>query len=160
MMKSGYMTILLTAAALLALASCESENAITVVNQEDAIEKYISSRYAEYPVTHSDGANRVTIIEGDSTVVAAPGDSIHMNIDGYIFTSSPSTQFLSNELTVELGPDDLIEGLEKGLRGVTEGEECYIFFSAKYGYYNSSVGIVPSMSALMYHVNVLEIKKK
>ena len=163
MRKSGHITaplIALAAALLLASASCQSDNAISLVNQEDAIEKYISSKYADYPVTRQEGANRVTVIEGDGTVVAAPGDSIYMNIEGYVFTNSPSTRFLSDELTVELGPRDLVEGLEKGLTGVAEGEECYIFFSAKYGYYDSSVGIVPPMSALMYRVNILEIKKQ
>ena len=92
--------------------------------------------------------------------ITTSGDSITMNIEGNIFTSSPSTRFLSGERTVELGSRDLMKGLEKGLEGVAEGEECYIFFSAKYGYYDESIGIVPSMSALMFHVNVLEIKKK
>jgi FKBP-type peptidyl-prolyl cis-trans isomerase len=150
----------LFAAAALLLASCQSENALAVVNQEAAIDKYITSRYADYEVVRNGGTNRVIVIEGDASKVAAPGDSITMNIEGNIFTSSPSTRFLSGERTVELGPRDLMKGLEKGLEGVAEGEECYIFFSAKYGYYDESIGIVPSMSALMFHVNVLEIKKK
>ena len=157
---TGYFFVALSAALFFLALSCQSENALAVVNQEETIDKYITSRYADYPVTRLGGANRVTVIEGDSTFVAAPGDSIRMNIDGFVFKSSPSTQFLSDEMTVELGPKDLIKGLEKGLEGVTPGEECYIFFSAKYGYYDSSVGVVPSMSALMFHVNVLEIKKK
>ena len=150
----------LFAAAALLLASCQSENALAVVNQEAAIDKYITSKYADYEVVRNGGANRVIVIEGDASRVAAPGDSISMSIEGNIFTTSPSTRFLSGERTVELGPKDLLKGLEKGLEGVTEGEECYIFFSAKYGYYDESIGVVPPMSALMFHVNVLEIKKK
>ncbi|MBR5056169.1 MAG: FKBP-type peptidyl-prolyl cis-trans isomerase [Bacteroidales bacterium] len=150
----------LFAAALVLLASCQSENALAVVNQEAAIDKYITSKYPDNEVVRNGGTNRVIVMEGDASCVAAPGDSIRMNIEGNIFTTSPSTRFVTGEYTVELGSKDLMKGLEKGLEGVAEGEECYIFFSAKYGYYDSPVGIVPSMSALMFHVNVLEIKKK
>ncbi|MBO4571002.1 MAG: FKBP-type peptidyl-prolyl cis-trans isomerase [Bacteroidales bacterium] len=147
-------------AAVVLFASCQSENALTLVNQEAAIDKYITSKYADYEVFRNGGANRVIVIAGDSTVLAAPGDSIRMMIEGNVFTSSPSTRFLTDEVTVELGPNDLVKGLEKGLEGVAKGEECYVFFSAKYGYYDSSLGVVPPMSALMFHIKTLDIKKK
>lgn len=152
--------VLAAFSALLFLAcSCQSENALALVNQEEAIDKYINSKYADYPVVRQGGSNRVIVSEGDASLVAAEGDSVRMNLSGFIFTSSPSTQFVSQETTVELSPKSIVKGLANGLEGAAQGEECYIFFSAKYGYYDASIGTVPPMSALMFHVNVLDIKK-
>lgn len=156
--------ISLAIAALLAAAaasvSCQSDNALMLVSQEEAIDKYINSKYADYEVVRNEGANRVIVIEGDPSRTAAPGDSLTIYAEGHIFNGSPSVQFLAQEATVELGPADLVKGLERGLEGVKEGEECYIFFSARYGYYDSPMGLVPPMSALMFHVIVSKITKK
>lgn len=61
-------------------------------------------------------------------------------------------------VTVRLGDGNLLEGLRKGLLGVSEGEECYIIFSAKYGFGNMAVNAIPKMSSLIYHIWVLDIE--
>lgn len=54
--------------------------------------------------------------------------------------------------------DELVQGLKEGLEGVKEGEECYILFSGKYGYGSNKIGIIPTCSALMYHIFVEAVK--
>lgn len=61
-------------------------------------------------------------------------------------------------VTVRLSDGNLLEGLRKGLLGVSEGEECYIIFSAKYGFGNMTVNAIPKMSSLIYHIWVLDIE--
>ena len=53
---------------------------------------------------------------------------------------------------LNLGEDELVEGLRNGLRGVRGGEECYILFSGKYGFGKKAFGTIPANSALAYHV--------
>lgn len=157
-LKSHISTAALTLAALL-FCSCESENALTVINQESQIESFITGKYADNEVVHNGGSTRIVLVAGDTLTRVAYGDSVHLEIDGYVFSSGPGTQFLSDERTVCVDSDNLVEGLEKGLVGAALGEESYIVFSAEYGYYKASVGVVPPMSALIYRTLIREIKK-
>lgn len=156
--KSYIFSAVLTLAALL-FCSCESENALTVVNQESAIDNYIKNKYPDNEVVYNGGAARIVLVPGDTLVRVAYGDSVHLEIDGYVFTAGPGTQFLSDERTLCVDSKNLVEGLEQGLIGAAQGEESYIVFTAKYGYYKSSVGVVPPMSALIYRTLIREIKK-
>lgn len=139
--------------------SCESENALTVINQEAQIESFINNKYPDNEVIHNGGSNRIVLVAGDSLTRVAYGDSVHLEIDGFIFNSGPGVQFLSDERTLCVDSKNLVEGLEKGLEGAALGEESYIVFSAEYGYYKASVGVVPPMSALIYRTLIREIKK-
>lgn len=145
--------------AAMALCSCESENALAVINQEAQIESFINNKYAGNEVIHNGSSSRIVLVAGDTLTRVAYGDSVHLEIDGYVFSSGPGTQFLSDERTLCVDSKNLVEGLEKGLVGAALGEESYIVFSAKYGYYKASVGVVPPMSALIYRTLVREIKK-
>lgn len=152
--------IIITVIALAALTACEGESALAVLNQEDAIEKFITNKYADYEVVRNGGSNRVVLTPGIAVDSAAVGDSVTVLVDGYVFNNGPSLQFLSDSTTLMIGGHDVLEGLSNGLKGVLPGEESYIIFSAKYGYYNAAVGIVPPMSPLMFHTLVTDIKKK
>ena len=85
--------ILLVLSAL-ALVSCESEKALELVNQEAAIDSYITARYADNTIVRTDGANRVVITAGSGAELAA-GDTVDMQLDGYVFSNGPGTQYLS-----------------------------------------------------------------
>lgn len=143
----------------MALASCESENALSVINQEASIETYIKSNCADCEVFHNGGSNRVVLVPGSPVDTVAAGDSVTVMLEGFVFNNGPSAQFLTDSTSVVAGGRDVVEGLGNGLIGAGLGEESYIIFSAKYGYYKSSVGLVPSMSALMFHTLVTAIKK-
>ena len=150
--------LLLSALALCFALSCESEKALELVNQEAAIDKYITAKYADNEIVRNDGANRVVLTAGTGALLAA-GDTIDMQLAGYVFSNGPGTQFLSENIRSVVGKGKLLKGLDNGLIGVQAGETCVILFSAKYGYYDETVGVVPSMSPLLFTVTVNDIVK-
>lgn len=162
-MKNLISRILITAsfaAALFSGVSCESENALAVIAQEDEISKYIESKFPDAEIHRNEGSNRIVLVPGSATDTVAPGDSVSLMVEGYIFKNSPSTQFMTDSTTLHIAGNDVLDGLGNGLVGAGLGEESYIIFSAKYGYYKASTGLVPPMSALMFHTLVTAIKKK
>lgn len=174
-----YLAIL--AAAALAAASCSKKNKeLTIADQEASIDSYISRNFADYKVIHRNGSNRIVL---DSTVLSLPdsleyGDSLHFYYAGYVFTSSPSQLFCTNNESVATqnnftisDPDYsvrkilftdgcMISGLVNGLYGVREGEHCILLFSAKYGFYDNYVYNIPKLSALAYEIWVEKVIKQ
>ena len=65
-----------------------------------------------------------------------------------------TTAFNIQTLTLD---DRLLDGLQRGLEGVRNQDECYILFSGKYGYGSHSQGTIPARSALVYHIWVNSI---
>lgn len=139
-----------------------------------------------YRVVRQDGVTRVTILPqaatADRTASAsgdtlAPGGTVTFDYAGYIFDSSlPPRQMFATTIrqmaeeaglwgddatfspvTARLSEGELIEGLRRGLRGVTAGEECYIIFSGKYGFGNKSVNAIPKLSPLFYYIKVISL---
>ncbi|MDD2594998.1 MAG: FKBP-type peptidyl-prolyl cis-trans isomerase [Bacteroidales bacterium] len=144
---------------VLVVTSCESDKELTLVNQEESIDSYISKSLMQYEVVRSNGSNRVIIVPGEDAYTVAKGDSIKMYYEGFVFNGGPATQFVSDSIVVAVGKGDLIKGLDDGLTGAKRGEESYIIFSARYGFYDEEVGIVPAMSPLMYHTLIVDVKK-
>lgn len=146
----------------------------TIITQEANIDSYISSLNGNR-VVRNNGSNRVVLDEAqDSTIFAESGDTLHLRYSGYTFSSGPGILFVTNDTTtanekefplqespliVRLGDNTLVQGLEYGLYGVREGEHSYIIFSAKYGFNNSIVGIVPKLTPLLYEIWVDKIIK-
>ena len=174
MTGKGYIYLLLAASILNMAAGCtKQDRENTIISQEERIDDYISS-LADVEVVHNNGSNRVVVSPGSSTV-AETGDSIYMRFSAYIFSNGPGTLFASNDTSIvdnndfseteslygeiRLGTTDLVPGLEYGLEGVAEGEHCYIIFSAKYGFNNTVVGIVPKLSPLFFDIYVDRIVK-
>lgn len=153
-----FRSLLCAALTLLVALSCESEKALELVNQEAAIDKYITGTYPDNTVVRNDGANRVILTEG-SGAEAAAGDTVEVQLTGYVFTTTPATQYLSERVRTVVGKGKLLSGLDRGLTGVRKGESALIIFSAKYGYYDEAVGVVPAMSALCFDALVLDIVK-
>lgn len=174
MTGKGYIYLLLAASILNMAAGCtKQDRENTIISQEERIDDYISS-LADVEVVHNNGSNRVVVSPGSSTV-AETGDSIYMRFAVYIFSNGPGTLFATNDTSIvdnndfseteslygeiRLGTTDLVPGLEYGLEGVAEGEHCYIIFSAKYGFNNTVVGIVPKLSPLFFDIYVDRIVK-
>ena len=65
-----------------------------------------------------------------------------------------TTAFKIETLTLD---NKLLEGLQRGLEGVRNQDECYILFSGKYGYGSRVQGTIPARSALVYHIWVNSI---
>ena len=134
-------------------------------------------------VTYKDGVVRVTLHddlprEGLLADTLRMGGTVSFHYAGYTLTSasiSASNLFATNHkatadaagwrltdttafhiqtLTLD---DKLLDGLQKGLEGVRNQDECYILFSGKYGYGSHVQGTIPARSALVYHVWVSSI---
>ena len=67
---------------------------------------------------------------------------------------SDTTAFKIQTLTLD---DSLLDGLQRGLEGVRNQDECYILFSGKYAYGSRIQGTIPARSALVYHIWVNSI---
>ena len=67
---------------------------------------------------------------------------------------SDTTAFNIETITLD---DHLLDGLQRGLEGVRNQDECYILFSGKYGYGSRIQGTIPARSALVYHIWVNSI---
>ncbi len=153
--------IIFISVVVLTMVACQGANELTVATQEETIDSYITANYTDDQIVRNGGSNRIIVTPGIASVVVAKGDSVAFYYNGYIFTSKGAgTQFVSDSTVVAAGEGYMIDGLDKGLTGASLGEECYIIFSAKYGFYNKEVGLVPAMSPLMYHVLIANIKKK
>jgi hypothetical protein len=67
---------------------------------------------------------------------------------------SDTTAFKIQTITLD---DSLLDGLQRGLEGVRNQDECYILFSGKYAYGSRIQGTIPARSALVYHIWVNSI---
>ena len=67
---------------------------------------------------------------------------------------SDTTAFQIQTITLD---DHLLDGLQRGLEGVRNQDECYILFSGKYAYGSRIQGTIPARSALVYHIWVNSI---
>lgn len=150
--------ILVAGLMLFATVSCQGEKLLMLTNQEEQIDSYIKKEFPDNEVLRLEGANRV-IITPDIGPKAAAGDSIWIFYEAYIFSGSPAGMFWRDSANVMLGSPYLVEGLNRGIEGMSLGEHSIILFSAKYGFYDTNNGLVPSMSALMYNVLLTGIKK-
>ena len=127
-------------------------------------------------VVRNAGSNRLVTREGTGEELAADG-YVSFYYAGYTFSGSvsASNMFSTNRLAtaeeagwnteddgyglyeISLNDKELIDGLKKGLEGVKAGEECEILFSAKYGFGNKSLGIIPAKTALFYRIWVVGV---
>ena len=140
----------------LLLWGCEDPLANSAVAQDEKIDGFISSKYADAPCVFNNGVNRVVLEAGDSTAFAASGDVVDFAYIGYPFVTSPGSPFTQGRQTVRLGEGALIKGLEYGITGMCPGEHSYIFFSCKYGYGRTVAGITKEQ-ALVFEVLLNEI---
>lgn len=166
--------ILYIICALMLLLSCAKEDRkLQLVNQEAAIDKYISS-LEDVRVARNGGSNRVVFKEGRGADSLALGDSVKFYYAGYVFSNGKGALFATNDTVVArnkgfelsggmeerlLSDKEMVRGLAYGLVGAREGEKCEVVFSAKYGYDNDMVYNVPKMSPLIFEVWIEGIVK-
>lgn len=144
--------------AVLAVA-CTDPLADTALKQEEKIESFISSKYADADVVFNEGVNRIVLEAGDSTCFAAKGDWVSFDYIAYPFTSSIGNAYSSGTYTTRLGDGEIIRGLEYGIEGMCPGERSYIVFSCKYGY-DKSVAGVGQDEALAFEVVMNDIDRE
>lgn len=146
--------------AALPAVSCQSEKMTTVANQEASIDKYLEVQARDCQIVYGDHWARIVNTAGDSTSFVQGGDVVTAFIEGYVFSNGPSVLFCSDTLVFTAGSGRFIPGLDNGLMGASLKEKSMIVFSAKYGFYDEIVGVVPPMSPLIYSVEILAIDKK
>jgi len=165
----------LLGAVLFSCSSNEKQNII--IKQEESIDKYLSSAFKDSVVIRRNGSNRVVTRISPAGNVLEYGDTVYMYYAGWVFNNQPTSLFATNWESVArdnnfvLTDSDwdilktcydehsFIPGLNDGLYGIREGEDAIIVFSAKYGFGDSAVGLVPALSALLYEVLVIRIDK-
>lgn len=171
----------------LSAASCTSQSLETVfTSQNTRIDSYIErmtlTGYDEEgneitvkpEVVTRNGCHRVIINNGDGAETTA-GSTVSIEYAGYVFASAPTVLFGTNKkeiaeaagwstegdfapLTVKMNDKNLVEGLRHGLIGAKKGEECFVFFSGKYGMGKTPLGLIPSNSALCYRIWVTDVR--
>lgn len=179
-------SLIFSIAALAILLSCSKENEKTLfASQETKIEQLISSLISSdtdgsaYTVS-CNGSQRVVLSDGEGPELTSSG-TVTFQYAGYYLSSaslSSSNLFDTNisELASSLGWDvsntekyelavekmsdkNLVKGLYNGLLGVKAGEDCYVLFSGKYGFGKQTLGIIPSNSALAYHLLIIDVSE-
>lgn len=177
-----YRIIISLAIAACMLCGCgKSTLETTYTSQAEKIQTYIDKQLSsnpEYRVAYNKGVARLVVKEGEGPELEPKG-IVAFRYAGYNFTNSlisSSTLFATNDeetaksnrwevsdeslydiAVIELGKDDIVEGLRLGLAGVRAGEECYVMFSGKYGFGKRQSGTIPANAAIAYHLNILEI---
>ena len=172
--KSIIAIVLLAAAS----CSCVKEKLQSEYNrQEDSIDKYISSNLKDdRTVTYNGGSARLTLVKGEGEELQ-PDGAIGFYYAGYTFKGSINASGLFstnheatavaakwnltdpdyNLLEINLNDARLLEGVRNGLIGVRAGEECEILFSGKYGFGNTTFGIITANSALAFKIWVVSV---
>lgn len=158
--------------------SCVKEKLEMTYNKQEAnIDKYITSNLKdERTVTYNNGSARLTLVAGEGEELAADG-TVGFYYAGYTFNGNinSANMFATNheatataakwELTdpdyaimeIDMNDSRLLEGVRNGLLGVKAGEECEILFCGKYGFGNSTFGMIPANSALAFKIWVVNV---
>lgn len=173
-------TIILFLTAVAVVPSCVKEKLEETYNkQEEQIDKYITTQLgqnADYSVEYNHGSSRLIRKAGDGPALES-GGSVSFYYAGYAFNGNINQAglFVTNHeetatnanwnladpdyalLEINLKDGRLLEGVRNGLLGVKAGEECEILFSAKYGFGNSTFGIIPAKTALAFKIWVVGV---
>ena len=184
-MKNRITSIFMLAFSILTVSCMKTQLETTYNKQEEQIDKYIEkSRIVQNEeggsdtlrVVRNEGANRIVIKEGTGAPLTKKG-AVSFYYAGYTFSGDirATNLFATNVLSLameagwsaedvnddvyeaNLNDTEFIEGLRKGLEGVCDGEVCEILFSAKYGFGNKTLGIIPAKTALLYRLWVVEV---
>lgn len=168
----------LFACCLAALSSCVKQKLeVEYTNQETKIESYVTKTKKDtMTVTYNNGSTRLTLKPGSGEALDQDG-AVSFYYAGYVFNGSISDAnlFVTNHMATaekarwdltdadysiyetDLRDAKLLEGVRNGLKGVRAGEECEILFTGKYGFGNSSFGIIPANSALAFKIWVVGV---
>lgn len=174
-MNNKIRLIAMLALSIITVSCIKSQLEVTYNKQEEQIDKYISQRDT-LTVVRNAGSNRIVYKKGEGEALTKDG-YVSFYYAGYAFSGnvSASNLFATNRAAtaqeanwnveemdselyeISLKDADLIPGLKNGLEGVQAGEECEILFSAKYGFGNKALGIIPAKTALLYKIWVVGV---
>ncbi len=125
----------------------------------------------------AEGATKEGTTEEVEQLVIVEGDSVYINYVGYIFTSSPNGVFVTNvesigevlgfspedkvyaPLGIKYGTTPLVEGLNRGLKGLKNGDMVSIFMNYTLAFGDAEIGLIPSESAISYDIDIIEVKR-
>lgn len=157
--------------------SCGSDTEI-IPNQKTAIESFLGQK--EYTV--QEGVYKFVANSNrdgyDNAPMAIAGDSVIYNFEAYTFISSPEALFYTNKpeviktltglnsqywikepLRVKVGTTPMMKGLANGLPYCKQGDSVVLFITSDLAYGDKQAGIVQSNTALMYILNIENVKK-
>jgi FKBP-type peptidyl-prolyl cis-trans isomerase len=158
------------------LSSCEKEN--PVEKQEERIEALIKTKMNRNPGLKLARSNNVYYLytPGDTEINVSKGDSVFFYYAGTLVTDTLryfdtndralakalklSTEYKNfDPIGVVVGNNNLLPGLDLGLEMVHLGDDGEIIFNSDLGLGEIGNGIVPPLSALVYKVFIVKIKK-
>lgn len=164
---------------LLLIFSCsKEEEKLNNTRQEEMIEKYVSSLEGANVIFNDIGVWKIIENEGNNNIIAKPGDSIFFYYAAYIFSNGKGKIYDTNvkEIAIEnnfnvdfnlfeirkevIGRGKLIKGMDIGLIGSKKNEESVIIYSAKNGFGDKQIGLIPKSSAHYVEVWIKDIKQK
>ena len=170
-----YITLL---ACVIGMSSCVKQKLeVEYTNQENKIDSYVTKTKKDtMTVSYNGGSTRLTLKQGTGEALEENG-AVSFYYAGYVFNGSitESNLFGTNhkataekarwDLTdadysiyeTDLTDARLLEGVRNGLKGVRAGEECEILFTGKYGFGNTTFGIIPANSALAFKIWVVGV---
>lgn len=198
--KRTYGVMMLLWLALL-LPSCNNDADTVLTSQQKAIENYLTKSHKpplieEYLVAESSeeqpafythwGLNVFRYIstyydEGrESWSVITKGSTFDIKYTAYIFNSSPSDMYATNDeskieelyreypdmenvwsaepMSITLGTTPLLGGLGKALEGCRVGDKVEVYLTYEMAYGKSYIGFVPSKSAVMWEIEIMDKK--
>ncbi len=177
-MRTGL--ILLAGLILTAISCTKEDRKLTLIRQEEAIDQFVQSLTKD-TVFYRNGVVRAVLEPGspaDKADTLAPGDTVYFYYAGHIFSKGKGELFYTNLDSVALaynrspgteesqvrsgvvGEGRFLKGLDNGFPGMAPGEHAYIIFNADYGFGNKKVGLVPTMSPLLFEIWIERIVKK
>lgn len=149
--------------------SCKDDD--TEDKQRKDIERYITNTLRA-EIDEKDGVYYVpvTVDSSPERVAVEAGNLVTLmyearTLSGTLFAASDDSTAIKNGLKqlsandLEVGAGKLIAGLDRGLLRMALGEQAMLLFPFTLGYGKEYVGLVPSQSALMFNVLVVEVKK-
>jgi len=144
--------------------SCvKDDDKVNFSTQEATIDRYVQSLSNRIELC-DDGVWRVVIEEGDENALVTKGSKIKIDYSIFKFETGKGQQYTNMESSgdgddwLTVGSGSILKGLDIGLVGARLDEICHIVFSARYGFGNSQVGIIPKMTPLLVEVRIKEIK--
>ena len=160
-----FIAIVLIFCGLFCVGSCvKGEENEKFLKQEEDIFEYVESHSDLECVEYGGGVWRIIEQAGSGTDRVARGSKIRIDYSLYIFSFSEekgdpiTTNIDANGDWFTVGKQELIAGLDIGIVGAKLDEECEILFSARHGFGNKQIGVVPKMSPLLVRVKIKEIR--
>ncbi len=185
-MKRSTLIAVLPAFLALALACTKQALQTTYDKQATYIESFVTARMSadtNATLTRNGGAYRLTLHDTLDRVLGnrdslAAGGKVVVQYACYTLTGSSistsnlvatNVQSLAESAGWELSDttiykldtltldNSLVQGLEDGLAGVQQYDECFILFTGEFGFGNIAKGTIPARSALAYQLFIESI---